>query len=192
MTWTAGEKAWTSSANLSKYIDTGWKPTAGNKTACMWRKLYGATVQGNDGYQQNPGYFYYGSYGSGSTGWYFYSGSNGGFASLTTTAATPPLNRWVFYCLASTGHQGVTAFYTAVPGDAGPVMRASQENGNDVSHAGDALGMVYGRYSSTATDGLSTAHYGSMIHWDAYLTADQVDDVYRATRKYYPGHGGTR
>lgn len=38
----------------------------------------------------------------------------------------------------------------------------------------------------------SRAHYGSMIHFNSKLTADQVNQVYQATKVFYPGHGGTR
>lgn len=190
-TWDATHKAIRTDGLASTYVDTRWKPGSGAKTACMWKRMYdAANIAGDyglDGYQAIGNYFYYGSYYG---GWYFYSGSNGG----TATGQTPPgpqLNEWHFYCLSSTGAGGSTAMYVAVPGDATPVLRRSQAaNGTDAGHTGETWGMLYGRLDTANHP--SKAFYGGMVHFNAALTASQVNQVFAATKVRYPGHGGTR
>jgi hypothetical protein len=194
MSWEPAEMAWKASASASTYIDTAWKPGGGAKTACMWKKWYDpATLSGGygiDGYQVPGNYFYYGSYGG---TFYFYSGSAGGNATNQGNPTTgPAVGAWVFYCLSSGGSGGSSQFYAAAPADGAPVLRHNQAaNGGDPGHAGDSSGMRYGVLWPTANHP-SSAYYGSMIHFDAQLSAAQITEVYQATRVHYPDHGGAR
>jgi hypothetical protein len=49
--------------------------------------------------------------------------------------------------------------------------------------------MRYGALSSN-NEAWSKAFYGGFYHFDTSLSADQVKQVWDATRRYYPGHGG--
>jgi hypothetical protein len=182
----AAEKALKTTGSSSSYFDTGWKPSGGGKTACMWKKWYDATAMagafGLDGYQAGGQYFYYGSYDG---KYYSYSASNGGSAT-----SGPSVNQWFFYCLASSGSGGASTVYAAAPGSGGPVSVLNFSNGSDAGHLSDSVGMIYGKLNTNSHP--SSAYYGGFIHYDTGLTATQVQQVYDATKVYYPGHGGTR
>lgn len=151
---------------------------------------------GLDGFQDAPGtngkYFFYGTHGGycspGNYEWLFFSGSKG--ATAIGCGTTPKKDEWVFYCMASDGNQGTTSLYTAVPGDAYPVQRAKIDNGWDSGFTTNPTGMRYGCLDTNQHG--SRAYYGSMIHFNSILTSEQVQQVYQATKVFYPGHGGTR
>jgi hypothetical protein len=193
MAWTPAEKAWTSNGTASTSFYTNWRAGSGAKTACMWKKMYNAAniagPFGIDGWQVQGAYFYYGSYDG---QWYFYSGNNGGYAvNQGTSPSGPRVNEWTFYCLTSTGSGGQSQLYSAVAGDGAPILRHHQpSNGSDAGHANDPGGQRYGVLSSNAH--ASQAHYGSVIHFNAHLSAAQITAVYDATRQFYPGHNGMR
>ena len=212
MTWDATLKAWKAPgggdvryAYCSDAIDTGWRPGPGAKTACMWKRFYNGPIAGGaglDGYQDptgtNGNYFYYGTSGYPfgpnkmcnvpAYSWWLASGTNYAWGACNEG---PKQDDWVFYCIASTGTYGTTGYYAAVPGDATPIQRIPEiSNGLDVGNSRNAYGMRYGCMDSG--QGGSQAYYGSMIHFNSRLTADEVNQVYQATKVYYPGHGGTR
>lgn len=206
MTWDATLKAWKAPGGTGDWfncgaadaIDTAWRPNSGPKTACMWKRYYATPVgrTGLDGFQDAPGtngkYFYYGSYSAfcsaGNSQWYFASGSNG--ATTAACGTLPKQDEWVFYCMASDGNQGTTSLYTAAPGDTYPIQRINIANGWDSGFTTNPTGMRYGCLDTNQHG--SRAYYGGMIHFNSKLTADQVNQVYQATKVFYPGHGGTR
>lgn len=212
MTWDATLKAWKAPGGTGDWfvcgaadaIDTGWRPDTGPKTACMWKRYY-VTPSGRtgvDGFQSGPGiygqYFYYGTYGEVCpTGSYWLALASGNVTSHTACVSTPKQDEWAFYCIASGGNSSPqtytytsTQLYTAVPGDAVPVLRTEALNQFDTGFTTNPTGMRYGCLDTNQHG--SRAYYGSMIHFNSKLTADQVNQVYQATKVYYPGHGGTR
>ena len=206
MTWDATLKAWKAPGGVGDYynctgadaIDTAWRPSSGPKTACMWKRYYDSPsgYMGLDGYQTSTttggNYFFYGTTSAycptGSYGWSYGSGANGRISFGCNTALDK--NEWIFFCMTSGGNQATSSLYTALPGDPSPVQRYQTNNGQDSGFSSSPTGMRYGCLDANQSG--SRAHYGSMIHFNSQLTADQVNQVYQATKVYYPGHGGTR
>ena len=206
MTWDATLKAWKAPGGSGTWfncgaadaIDTAWRPNNGPKTACMWKRYYETPsgLMGLDGFQDAPGtngkYFLFGTHGGycspGSYEWLFFSGSKG--ATAIGCGTTPKQNEWVFYCMASGGNQDTTSLYTAVPGDTYPIQRANIANGWDSGFTTNPTGMRYGCLDTNQHG--SRAYYGSIIHFNSKLTSAEVQQVYQATKVFYPGHGGTR
>ena len=212
MSWDATLKAWKAPggsdvryAYCSDAIDTGWHPGPGAKTACMWKRYYNGPIAGGagtDGYQDYSGsggtYFFYGTGGYPfgpnpmcsypSYSWWGASGSSSQWGACNDG---PKQDDWAFYCIASGGDSGTSSFYAAVPGDTAPIKRTPDiNNRGDSGNSNSPVGMRYGCMSTG--QGGSQAYYGSMIHFNSKLTADQVNQVYQATKVFYPGHGGTR
>lgn len=209
MAWNANLKAWQAPGGLKNFvytcsdrIDTGWRPGPGPKTACMWKRYDTEPLPGGsgiDGYQADAGthssYFYFGTIGicpAPAHAWHFASGSINRISDTYTCDGTgPKKDEWVFICLASGGDNGTSNFYAATPGDTAPIQQMPKtNNGRDSGNSTNVSGMSYGCLNTGQAG--SFAHYGSMIHFNSKLTADQVNQVYQVTKIYYPGHGGTR
>ena len=213
VSWDHVHMAWRTSGNSNSFIATGWKPGPGAKAACFWKRFWSENLFGLDGFYYDMHYrdklsfdrvaddhhddFFVGTY------WSYtdriYANVGGGRGSYASAAARVALkaNEWVFMCITSGG--GDFQVYVATPDDGHPRLVKYQQVHTDAGPS-DAESMTYGTVSTFATDA-ATAHtwqahskalYGGFAHFDAHLTAEEVDALYEVMHIYYPGHGGQR
>jgi hypothetical protein len=208
MTWAEDELALRADGTGTRsFMGTKWRPGSGAKSFCMWKKFTTDKVYGMDGLTRVVGlndHFALGTFWSYTNRVYAAVGEHPGTYGNETVHIAK--GEWVFYCLASEGNGGGSRAYVATRSHAfvGPELVWTQEsNGNDIGtlpHA-NSFGMVYGAMGPSFVTGrpnihtrqaYSTALYGGMIHWNAYLSQDELVHVYRVLAKFYPGHGGRR
>ncbi|GBG23803.1 Hypothetical Protein FCC1311_000232 [Hondaea fermentalgiana] len=162
-------------------LQSGWRPDAGPKTMCFWKKFKSSYIFGIDGLRKDEAendYFFVGTHWSHRDRIYASAGPTlGGYGSESSVVAS---NEWIFYCLASGGNGGTAEAYMASPTDLAPKLMWSQnDNGADRGVlAGSTLSVEYGR-------DMSDAVYGGFIHWNAHLNASEILNAHQVTKYFY-------
>jgi len=185
------------SNTVDEFLETGWRPMSGPKTACFWKKFHSEKITGLDGLFRVNSINSNFMLGFPERNGPLFAASGESPGSFAASPFGIYAKEWIFFCLASEGPSGSTQAYAGkVSTENMTKIWEQSDNGGEID---SNLSMIYGKLSIDPNRPRayedrryehSKAIYGGIIHWNAYLDESGINQAFEITRKLYQNRNG--